>query len=84
MCDAYDADETVHFRSREETYPLSKTKRFPVPDKLVAWTVPFPGYQPVEFTESAVITGAAGDVDPPDFKCVVVVVVVGEEGGYRD
>lgn len=48
----------MHFKARSKEYPRNpKILRFPVPDDNVSWDVPFPDYQPVEYTAPSVASG---------------------------
>ncbi|XP_022101086.1 ADP-ribose pyrophosphatase, mitochondrial-like [Acanthaster planci] len=47
----------LHVKARGERYPNSDVKRFPVPDDKVQWSVPWPEYKPVEFTNPKVLAG---------------------------
>ena len=54
----------IHSKCRGEHYTyktpegeLKEVRRFPVPDSKVGWTVPWPEYDPVDFT-AGLVTGA--------------------------
>ena len=53
----------LHAKARQETYQ-GGTKRFPVPDDKVAWSVDWPEYLPVDYTAPSVLAGPVwADVD---------------------
>lgn len=41
---------TIHHKCRGGHYPFTTIARLILPDELVAWTTPFPTYQPPEYT----------------------------------
>ena len=47
----------LHVKARWETYPNSDVKRFPVPDGKVPWSMSWPEYVPVEYTNPKVLAG---------------------------
>lgn len=54
----------LHVKARQSPYPLSDQQRYPVPDFLVDWQMPFPGYAPPVYTALDVIqTPEWADVD---------------------
>lgn len=54
----------LHVRARQSPYPLSDQQRYPVPDFLVDWQMPFPGYTPPVYTALDVIQNPEwADVD---------------------
>ncbi|KAL9987179.1 hypothetical protein ACROYT_G001438 [Oculina patagonica] len=63
----------LHVRARQSPYPLGDQQRYPVPDFLVDWQMPFPGYAPPVFTAPDVIHDPDwGDIDllEPAYKHV--------------
>ena len=46
----------LHTKVRQSEY-LGGTKRFPVPDDKVPWSVDWPEYQPVDYTALPVLKG---------------------------
>ncbi|KAE8628405.1 hypothetical protein XENTR_v10007503 [Xenopus tropicalis] len=50
-----------HVNSRTLQYPDSPVSRYPVPDEMVPWEVPFPGYEPPFYTAER---GDRGAYDP--------------------
>ncbi|KAL5017471.1 hypothetical protein ScPMuIL_007060 [Solemya velum] len=59
----------MHSKARCALYPRSAdVKRFPVPDEKVKWDVPFPEYDPVDYTAESVKCGPIwADVDFREF-----------------
>lgn len=55
--DAFEAGRELglHVRARQSPYPMSDQQRYPVPDFLVNWQMPFPGYAPPVYTALEVI-----------------------------
>ncbi|KAK3707786.1 hypothetical protein QZH41_000342 [Actinostola sp. cb2023] len=47
----------MHTKARGTIYPNTNVKRFPVPDDMVPWDEPFPGYEPVKFTSQHILDG---------------------------
>ncbi|XP_072163615.1 ADP-ribose pyrophosphatase, mitochondrial-like [Diadema setosum] len=47
----------LHIKAREPNYPNSTAKRLPVPDDKVQWTVNWPEYSPVRYTNDHVKAG---------------------------
>ncbi|XP_071486271.1 ADP-ribose pyrophosphatase, mitochondrial-like [Diadema antillarum] len=47
----------LHVKAREPNYPNSTAKRLPVPDDKVPWTVNWPEYSPVRYTNDHVKAG---------------------------
>lgn len=63
----------LHVRARQSPYPKSDQQRYPVPDFLVDWQMPFPGYAPPVYTAFEVICNPDwADVDllEPAYKQV--------------
>ncbi|XP_058838186.1 ADP-ribose pyrophosphatase, mitochondrial [Topomyia yanbarensis] len=59
-----------HSHCRNNVYPRSDVRRYPVPDEEVCWSVSYPDYQP-SFYEASVLNGkewADPAVDHPNFK----------------
>ena len=50
------ASVALHTKARQPEY-LGGTKRFPVPDDKVPWSVDWPEYQPVDYTAPSVLKG---------------------------
>ncbi|XP_055534678.1 ADP-ribose pyrophosphatase, mitochondrial [Wyeomyia smithii] len=59
-----------HTRCRNNIYPGSDVRRYPVPDEEVCWSVPYPDYQPSMYEASALKGKEWADlpVDHPSFK----------------
>jgi 8-oxo-dGTP pyrophosphatase MutT (NUDIX family) len=59
----------LHVRARSQEHADYRRRRVPVPDAHVPWVVPWPAYEPKEFT-SPIVSPAVGDrpawADPPD------------------
>ena len=55
---------------RNNIYPKSEIKRFPVPDKCVQWCVPYKEYAPVSYTAPHIFSQvwADPDIKAPNFK----------------
>ncbi|XP_048583807.1 transient receptor potential cation channel subfamily M member 7 isoform X3 [Nematostella vectensis] len=47
-------DHNLHIRARQTPYPKSTQQRYPVPDFLVDWQMPFPGYFPDTYSDPSV------------------------------
>ncbi|XP_055608307.1 ADP-ribose pyrophosphatase, mitochondrial [Uranotaenia lowii] len=59
-----------HWNCRNNVYPRSDVRRYPVPDESVFWTASYPDYQP-PVHEADVLKGkewADLDIDDPNFK----------------
>ncbi|XP_031570497.1 transient receptor potential cation channel subfamily M member 3-like [Actinia tenebrosa] len=60
-------DHDLHIRARQSPYPNSDLHRYPVPDFLVDWQMPFPGYFPVNHSDPSVsVSPNWADVDISD------------------
>lgn len=44
-----------HYVCRNGFYPRSKIARFHVPDDKVLWNIPFPEYNPIDYTSETLI-----------------------------
>lgn len=55
---------------RNNVYPKSEVKRFPVPDQYVQWSVPFKDYSPTTYTAPHIASQiwADPDIHLPEFK----------------
>ncbi|XP_073244598.1 transient receptor potential cation channel subfamily M member-like 2 isoform X3 [Porites lutea] len=63
----------LHVQARQSPYPNSNQQRYPVPDFLVDWDMPFPGYAPPNYTAFEVMSQADwADIDilEPAYKHV--------------
>ncbi|KAJ2949154.1 hypothetical protein O0L34_g6095 [Tuta absoluta] len=60
----------MHFKCRNGLYPRSEVKRFPVSDKQVMWSYPYPHYNPPNYTSPGIIGKPWADpfIDTPGFK----------------
>ncbi|KAJ1125296.1 hypothetical protein NDU88_003728 [Pleurodeles waltl] len=59
-----------HTKARTSPYPQSSVRRGLVPDDKVSWSVPWPEYQPVDYTAPSVLAGpvwADPDISTSDF-----------------
>ena len=46
----------VHVKARSSPYPRTNDKiRFQVPDDKVDWDVPFPDYNPLDYTSASIL-----------------------------
>lgn len=55
-----------HIRCRNDFYPRSKVKRFPVPDELVFWKADYPDYDPPDYTSPGIKGQSYADPDVKD------------------
>ena len=47
----------THHKARQLEYGATGIKRFPVPDDKVSWSVDWPEYSPVDYTNPHVLAG---------------------------